>query len=245
MKTSLSILILITFNIFSIECFSQTCTPNPVGYTTVPDTGAIIPSDMPILTVGVPFQEVITIGVPSRAKHPQTGLMVDVNWIKFLRVESKLGNVWSVVNSQGGTVFPQWNKRTWQCITVSGTPTIAGEDSIFVFVDFNFQALGFPTTLPNVKAGGAAMTIVASTNINQQFYNQEVVISPNPSSDFLSIKIPDTYNLQIFSFEGKPVFEKTIFKGIEMFDFSNLAGGIYIVKLTNTKETKTLKWIKK
>ncbi len=74
---------------------------------------------------------------------------------------------------------------------------------------------------------------------------ETIQISPNPVSDYLNIKYPDSYKPQeidIYSIDGKVVKS---YKGmLSRIDCSNLNKGIYFLHVKNGFETNTIRFIK-
>ncbi|MFN0729676.1 S8 family serine peptidase [Polaribacter gochangensis] len=82
---------------------------------------------------------------------------------------------------------------------------------------------------------------------DQEFLNATTVY-PNPVTNRLTIKtsiqILENAKIQIFNVIGKKVFEKVGLK-TKMVDVSELNSGIYILKITNGNQHKTIKLLKK
>jgi len=74
--------------------------------------------------------------------------------------------------------------------------------------------------------------------------NSDVYIFPNPATNTLSILgLHNNCQVQIYDLAGREHISLNDFKNGTI-DISQLTSGVYIVKLNNESETKTLKFIK-
>ena len=146
-----------------IDSNAQSCTPSYAGYTTVPASGIILPSQLPNATNGIAYQQALTFGVPSSITY--MGTSIPVTWIKINHIESYIGNTWTVVNETGGSTFSQWNASTWNCATLLGTPTVTGTDSIIVFVDASITVMGNPMTVSNQRVYSLPLVVEDQTSL--------------------------------------------------------------------------------
>jgi hypothetical protein len=88
-------------------------------------------------------------------------------------------------------------------------------------------------------------TILASA----EFENNNFVIYPNPSSDIFNIKIGDIQlqNIEVIDISGKILFSKNDFDnsgGEIQIDLSNVAKGVYFLKLSANKKSVVKKIVK-
>lgn len=146
-----------------IDANAQSCTPSYTGYTTVPASGIILPSQLPNATNGIAYQQALTFGVPSTITV--SGNTINVTWIKINHVVSYIGNTWTVVNETGGSTFSQWNALTWNCATLLGTPTVSGTDSIIVYVDGSASLGGFPFSISNQRGYSLPLVVENQTSL--------------------------------------------------------------------------------
>ncbi len=71
-------------------------------------------------------------------------------------------------------------------------------------------------------------------------------IYPNPTNNVLNITTPNrNYTIKLFNLQGQIVQKIKFVTGSKTLDLSNLSTGIYILKLTSQKTSKTFKVIKK
>jgi hypothetical protein len=239
----ITILFAVFFIGFMININAQNCTPSHPGITTVPDTGIMLPIPMPNATINVAYQQTITIGAPSSVDYQ--GNTVTMNWIKYNHITSSLGNTWTVVNETGGTTFAQWNAGDWACVTLSGTPTVAGIDSIIVFVDANITMLGFPATLNNQQGGKLPLVVQTGANIGAEYIDSQVSVYPNPSNGNFTINVYKEYNMSVYDITGRVICTKLINDGASSIDLSKHNSGIYFVRLTNDNESKVIRVVKR
>lgn len=103
-----------------------------------------------------------------------------------------------------------------------------------IYFDYNFPIV------TNIES----TTIEALSASN--FEINDVVISPNPTSDFINIQFKNAadFKTEIYDIVGKQIGN---FKNTNQIDVSNFNSGIYIIKITDfeSKTVKTQKFIKK
>ena len=240
----ITILLIAIFATISMQSIAQNCTPDYTGYTAVPDTGVMLPQPLPNATVNVAYQQPVTIGVPSVVKFQ--GAEVPLNWIKFVSVSSSLGNTWTVVNSTGGTTFPQWAKSTWQCVTISGTPTVAGTDSVTVYVDGEVVGFGTPFPVSNQAGGKLAIIVQQAQAIGAEYIDNNVSVYPNPSIDgnYL-LNLDQQYDLTLCDITGRVISSSVVSEGKTTLSLVNEVSGVYFIRLKNENHTKTIRIVKR
>ena len=70
-------------------------------------------------------------------------------------------------------------------------------------------------------------------------------IYPNPVNDILNITTPSTdYSIEIFNLQGQLIRENKNVSGSQTLDYSSYSKGIYIMKLTSEKKSKSFKIVK-
>jgi hypothetical protein len=83
----------------------------------------------------------------------------------------------------------------------------------------------------------------------QQKFNKEVELYPNPVGDHAVLKVNDLtllpLNIVLFNTEGKKVFSKSIDHQSTTLNMGGLPGGLYIAHLSNEKFSLNLKIIRK
>ena len=85
-------------------------------------------------------------------------------------------------------------------------------------------------------------------NVNEQDFIKEISVYPNPVSSTFNLKTAtndlSSLSIQIFNVIGKKVYEEKSLKS-KTIDVSELSSGIYILKIINETQQKTIKLIKK
>lgn len=248
MKKVVTLISVIVFVVMTNSTFSQTCVPDYTGYTVVPDAGILLPSSLPNATVGVPYVQAITIGVPGTVQT------VPLNWIKYKSLTNYISaNSWVIVDSVGLTTFPNWPKLTWHCGIITGTPTAAGVDSIRIFVDANVF-IGINYTMTNQKAFTLPLIVDIGTGIENksQLTTKLIASRPNPFNNKTQIGImaerTESATLKVYSLPGQLVYSetKTVSAGENYFDFNGteLSSGTYIYAVVTSEKMFNEKLIK-
>ncbi len=222
---------------------------NHPGYTTVPDSGVLLPTPLPHATVGYPYTQVFTIGIPGHAQgYP-------VIWIRFNHLTNFLssGNAWMAVNSAGGSSWANWLPLSWQCVTFSGTPTLAGTDSIYIYVDASVSVLGFPVPQNNVKGFTLPLIVDDVTGVDNNVGPTRLIRSyPNPFSYATQIGLSADKNenatLNVYSYLGQLVHSEAMNlnegENYFAFDGSALPVGTYIYTVVTAEKIYREKLIK-
>ena len=84
-------------------------------------------------------------------------------------------------------------------------------------------------------------------NPNDFFQDNNFKISPNPSKDKLNITLPSSFEnmtLEVFDVLGKRVHKSIITQLESSIDVSRWKTGVYLVKISNEKESQTKRFIK-
>jgi len=105
------------------------------------------------------------------------------------------------------------------------------------------------TTLINTDSAGFTFDIFiaklnSSVGINELSNQFNITISPNPTSDEITIIIPEKSTIEIFNINGqiiKSIYSKSI---STIVDLRNLSSGIYIIKAKTDKGVAIKKFIK-
>ncbi|BAO76827.1 subtilisin-like serine proteases [Winogradskyella sp. PG-2] len=77
--------------------------------------------------------------------------------------------------------------------------------------------------------------------------DEDFVISPNPSKDKLNIKLPsigEDLKLEVFDVLGKRIYKSLITKLESSINVSDWKSGVYLVRISGDKTTKTKRFIK-
>jgi len=82
---------------------------------------------------------------------------------------------------------------------------------------------------------------------NDYFQDNNFTISPNPSKDKLNIRLPkssENMTLEVFDVLGKRIHKSTITQLEASIEVSSWKTGVYLVKISNEKESQTKRFIK-
>ena len=145
-----------------------------------------------------------------------TGYIVGFNG-KILKTTDG-GNTWNFINSETKNNL----EGVWFLDSLTGV----------VFGYWN------PPFLLKTITGG----LVYNNPVKYTFSN--LVIYPNPSPDFITINNNENATIQLFNIQGKLVLTGALTEKESKINISNLANGMYIVKVISPKNIKTTKIIK-
>ena len=83
-------------------------------------------------------------------------------------------------------------------------------------------------------------------NVDENNINSEINIFPNPTKDYITVVLKNDIqqNITICDIKGQELINKKITSKINEIDISNLASGIYYIKITNNKTVEVRKIIK-
>ncbi|MBU2950953.1 sulfatase-like hydrolase/transferase [Tamlana agarivorans] len=100
-------------------------------------------------------------------------------------------------------------------------------------------------SLSEVEVYGSAYTLSANEAFSDA--NVSLIISPNPTNDFMNIKLGtmESVAYQIFSTTGKELRSGTINNGAAAIDLSQLANGLYLIKVSGASISQVKKIVKK
>ncbi|MFK7832510.1 MAG: T9SS type A sorting domain-containing protein [Winogradskyella sp.] len=85
------------------------------------------------------------------------------------------------------------------------------------------------------------------SNDNDYFQDKNFTISPNPSKDRLNIRLlksSENTTIEVFDVLGKRVHKSNITQLESSIDVSRWKTGVYLVKISNEKESHTKRFIK-
>jgi len=87
-----------------------------------------------------------------------------------------------------------------------------------------------------------------SSSIKTVFIDDDIeIVFPIPATDFLNITNPfnsDSFEIQIFSIQGKTLYLSSVNSNNLQVDISNFPSGIYILLIQNQNSSRYIKWIK-
>jgi hypothetical protein len=131
-------------------------------------------------------------------------------------------------------------------IATSGTTTIpSGADVTldanpvhngYVLMDAGFE------TQPNTTFLAVVVTDCFPLHINDEFLANEVSVYPNPIHDVVNVKANSKIiESSILDIHGKTLINNKPNSVHTLFDISNYSTGIYLLKITTSEGTKTIK----
>ena len=134
-----------------------------------------------------------------------------------------------LVSGQGGATY-QWLDCT------NGNTPIAGATNQSLIVTTN-GSYAVVVTKGSCPAQTSACIVVADMSLYDLNSEIGVVVSPNPTSDFVKIQYTDLNELsiEVLDAQGKVVYSQTSVSNGEKIDFSNFERGMYIIRLTSDK----------
>jgi hypothetical protein len=108
----------------------------------------------------------------------------------------------------------------------------------------NFYGNVVTTTVTSLPAG--TTTFLANTNFN--FNDDKIIIAPNPAKDFIAIQLQMAENnlkVELIDELGKVVKTSEILQGstLSIIETDTVYNGLYFVRISNDKESKTFKVI--
>lgn len=89
--------------------------------------------------------------------------------------------------------------------------------------------------------------ISTTVGINETSINLEMSVYPNPTTDYLTLKVADleTLNFQLIDLQGKVIANKKVTNATTIIKMEELPKATYLLKVTNNKQVvKTFKIIK-
>jgi hypothetical protein len=82
-----------------------------------------------------------------------------------------------------------------------------------------------------------------SVGIDETLFSEnEILVYPNPVSTKLNIEANPSYKMTLYDVMGSVILEQKVEKSI---DVSNLKTGVYFIKFSNLKNSKTIKFVKR
>ncbi len=168
------------------------------------------------------FTDTYQINIPGTVENGQENFKVDgygtvITPNGTFQNALRIKRVRTATQTSGG-VSQDYHNESYQWVTESNGPVLV--------IAFNtFTTNGQTTTQPSLAYFSPSSTL---STIDMDNKKDEIVIYPNPTSKFITIKSKDDIkNISIISLDGK-VVQKTQNSG--MIDVSELPNGIYVVQ---------------
>jgi hypothetical protein len=137
-------------------------------------------------------------------------------------------------------------KQFFENITIPLTAVLGKPLRMRVIVDTaTVSALAPCGKLQNGQAEDYAVIVEDGTGVGNLAYGDKVNIYPNPANDLIHIEHADEIvYVQLLSTDGRMVKEQVLTGGQTSIDISNIASGIYFLRLNGQEGQKTVRFIK-
>ncbi len=148
-------------------------------------------------------------------------------------------------NIQGDTIYNKANKVKFS-INTSFPSYVWSNNDIDFTTEFWAYELGAPgrytisCTVKDTWGCSNSKSISFRTNGKtsiKNFKHLYIQIFPNPVSDALSIKTPNSSDYSVYSTEGKQVMKGKLSEGTNSLDVSGLSKGVYVIEIGEFKTT--------
>jgi hypothetical protein len=223
------------------------CIPDTANCKDTGAPGEICPRYLPDATVNVPYDQTITVIPPGQAIVNEVPLE-----IVYIEIDS-VKNI-----PEGIDYYPNASELyadSAYCIQVTGTPGVAGEYQLAIYVSPFIYYMDAIIKGPQVLNDTSVTMIVheaSGLDPNQAREFRVIQNVPNPFSEVTRIgfftPFDDRIELKVFNILGKMVYQEKQGSppGEYYFDFngSSLLPGTYFYRISNSKGHYTGKFIK-
>lgn len=149
------------------------------------------------------------------------------------------------ISDMSSFTYAPWNNRWY--MHYEGAAQFGGMDETLVYADGN-DSTGVPLSMTVNCPAKVTVQVDPCTSIwEKTASSSNVMIMPNPNNGEFSIRVEQmgNANLEILSIDGRVVYADRISANEEhAFNLSGLSAGMYVVKISNASEVKTIKMIK-
>lgn len=245
-KTIYSLLILGISIIAGIEISAQ-CVPDTAGCQDIGNPGEFCPKILPQAIVNQEYNAIITVIAPGMAVVNQTTIKIE-----YIIVDS-------VLNLPPGMEYSanaaQFYPDSAYCISVTGTPTTAGDYPLAIYVTpYIFLVNAIYPGPQVVDDTSVVVTVQGASGLDPFAISEFQVLQniPNPFSEVTRIgfytPFDDKIELKVYSILGELMHEEI--QGYPpgeyyfRFDGGGLLPGTYFYRITNSSEHFTGKFIK-
>ena len=132
-----------------------------------------------------------------------------------------------------------------QTVPVSGGSLIGiGGNVVFTVGQMNYGSITDKNNVSVVKGIQQPVETDQKTNVDPSFNLAiKCTVSPNPTSDFIFIKIDDSkfkeYSFELIDVNGKTIFSNPIIDNITQIDLRELISANYLIKITHQNKLIT------
>jgi hypothetical protein len=138
----------------------------------------------------------------------------------------------SFLAAYGASTYTWSNGSQSQFLTLSPSET-----TTYSVIGIDYQGCSSTKTVTIVVEGCVGVNEFYSSDL-------EIKIYPNPSSGNVFLETEHTVQISIFDALGKLISQKELEKGMHRIDLSDYNSGVYLLKITNSKNQKILKILK-
>ncbi len=236
----------LAISMFTVQSIHAQCEPDP-NCTDTDEPGEICPAQLEDGTVGVPYEQVITVIPPGEATVGETTIT-----IVYVTLDN-VGNLPpGLTYSENAT---DMYADSAYCVAITGTPTTSGEYALAITITpwVSFGADPVPYE-PVTNDTSVVMTINEASGLDPASYHQFQVIPniPNPFSEVTQIGFytpqDEWVELMVYNILGELMYQEKqgVPPGEHHFRFSGsaLLPGTYFYRVTNQKEVITGKLVK-
>ena len=203
------------------------CNGNPHNLFTELDAGNVVILEMVMMGCQpcVTGAQSLTTNVLPNVSDPTRVKLYSIGFTNSINCTQMLD--WKNTNGFTHTVFAGMSNLTTYYGGM-GMPTIAvvgGTDHAVHYVELGHSNSDNPVILAAIEAALAGGNGISELEVN------EVSISPNPTSDMLTVSDPRWTNAQVLDLQGRVVLSGAVHQG--RVDVSILAVGNYLLRLTD------------
>lgn len=149
------------------------------------------------------------------------------------------------ISDMASFTYAPWNNRWY--MHYEGSAQFGGIDETLVYADGN-DSTGVALSMTINCPAKVTVQVDPCTSIQEKAAaSSQVMIMPNPNNGEFSIRVEQMGNvsLEILSIDGRVVYADRLSSNEEhALNLSGLSAGMYVVKISNASEVKTMKMIK-
>lgn len=241
------LVILTIASMFAGTALFGQCEPDTVNCKDVDEPGQICPMYLPDATVNKYYDEVVTVIPPS--EYTLGNLTIYLDYLLIDKVENLPEGISYAVNAE------RFYADTAYCVSIYGTPTQKGVDTLHIYVTPFLWINGVSTPYTQVlNDSSVILTVVEASGFDPNQFTEFHILpnKPNPFSDVTSIGFYTPFNdrieLLVYNILGILVHREDmgVPPGEYAFQFNgqSLQPGTYFYRVNNQNQYQTGKFIK-